>query len=128
MHFTDKTATQNSLIPKTNYDVQGVQRITRHPLFFGLSLLGYGNFLARGTLLDACYWLPYSILGLVGAAHLDYRKRLEMLNDPELKQHYDSTSMVPFWAIFNGQQNPPSLEEISPKSLFYTAASAIWWL
>lgn len=81
-------------------EVKGIERITRHPAFTSLALLGIGNMLTRGHAGDVIYWSGFPLFLYVGCLHQDGR-----LKEKLPAQYYDETSVVPFMAIIEGRNS-----------------------
>jgi len=97
--FTDKKS--NSL--EGGVQLNGLDRITRHPGLWSFGLIGLGS-----SFLTPCVatriWLSMPLMmALIGGGHTDSRHRRGMggvLN----KELDEQTSNVPFWAIVSGKQ------------------------
>ncbi|RUS33269.1 hypothetical protein BC938DRAFT_472292 [Jimgerdemannia flammicorona] len=79
---------------------KGIQRVTRHGLFFGVALLGIGQLMTRGRLGDILYWGGYPVFWFIGSAHQDYRQRKTLP-----ASFYEKTSLIPFQAIVQGRNS-----------------------
>jgi uncharacterized membrane protein len=81
---------------------RGLERVTRHPFFFGLALLGGAHALLATRLVGAVAMGSLGLFALVGA-WLQDRKLLALRGEPYA--HYRAvTSTVPFAAIAAGRQ------------------------
>ena len=75
--------------------LRGVLRITRHPLFMGVGLLGLLHLLVvRVHVSDLVFFAGLPIVGVLGCWHQDLRKRAA--GDPELTAFIDGTAFLPF--------------------------------
>jgi uncharacterized membrane protein len=79
----------------------GVTRITRHPTFAAIFLFGVAHCLVNGSLCDLIFFGGFAAFAWIGAAHQDSRKVVDIPGYAEFK---DSTSFLPFGAMFNGRQ------------------------
>ena len=52
----------------------GILKITRHPVMWGTALWGISHGLANGHLEGIVFFGSLSVLALVGASHIDFRK------------------------------------------------------
>ena len=81
--------------------VQGVLRITRHPVMWGLGLWGIAHVISNGDLASIIFFGALILLAFGGAASQQSRKR------QQLGRSWDSfeqaTSYVPFVAIMSGR-------------------------
>jgi len=81
---------------------RGIERITRHPFFAGLTLFAVGHVLIVPTLAAAVFFAGLALQAVVGAAHQD-RKLARRLGRP-YRDYLARTSAVPFAAILSGRQ------------------------
>ena len=81
--------------------VQGVLRITRHPVMWGLGLWGVAHMIANGDLASLIFFGSLTLLAFAGAASQQGRKRL--LLDASWDKFAATTSYVPFAAILSGR-------------------------
>lgn len=79
--------------------VRGLHRVTRHPLFVGLALVGAGHLLVNGFATDVAFFGGLFAYSLLGGLHQDARKR----DQPELASFFGSTSFVPGLALVSGR-------------------------
>jgi uncharacterized membrane protein len=79
---------------------RGIQRITRHPVNSAFALFGIAHALVNTTTGDWIFWLGWPVFTLVAALHQDARRR----DEPELREFFESTSVLPFAAILSGRQ------------------------
>ncbi len=79
----------------------GIQKVTRHPVMWGIALWGIAHLLANG---DAAGWIVFSgmtTLALAGARHIDLKKRALLAHG--WQRYAAATSFVPFAAIVAGR-------------------------
>jgi len=88
---------------------RGVERITRHPFFAGLTLFAVGHVLIVPTLATAVFFAGLAFQAVVGAAHQD-RKLAARLGQP-YRDYLARTSAVPFAAILFGRQRLSTFEQ-----------------
>lgn len=79
---------------------QGILRITRHPLMWGIALWAASHVTARGDVAAAVFFGSFLALALTGTILIDRRKR-RMLG-AEWQRFAAVTSNVPFAAIITG--------------------------
>ena len=80
---------------------RGLTRITRHPLFMGISLWALSHLLLNGFLTDVLFFGGLLAFSLAGAAHQDARKRT--IEGERLGQFYAESSFWPFGAVIAGR-------------------------
>lgn len=88
---------------------QGIFRITRHPILWGIGLWAITHFLASGAAAEMVLFGAMAVLALGGAAHIDYRKTVEF--GEGWITYRNATSSIPFLAIIQKRQRL-SLSEI----------------
>ncbi|KAI9141660.1 hypothetical protein BKA69DRAFT_387045 [Paraphysoderma sedebokerense] len=111
---------------KKHIEPVGIQRISRHPLFLGFALLGVGNILTRGALVDIAYWTGFPALWYVGSIHQDMRYKEEGLIPSE---YFNKTSVLPFEAVVEGKQDlNTAWKEMRKDNIAVALWSAVWWL
>lgn len=80
---------------------QGITKITRHPVMWGLSFWALAHIFANGDVASIIFFGLFLLVALGGAAHLDMRTR------KRLGEKYDilckESSFVPFAAIIAGR-------------------------
>lgn len=81
---------------------RGIERVTRHPFFFGVALLGAAHALLATRLVGVLLMAGVVLLAVAGAWHQD-RKLLRLRGEP-YAAYLNATSMVPFAAIVAGRQ------------------------
>jgi uncharacterized membrane protein len=90
-----------SLDPRTPTP-RGLERVTRHPLFVGVALLGVSHALLAAHLVGTVAFGGLALLGIAGAMHQD-RKLSGRFGDAYTR-YVDETSIVPFAAVARGRQ------------------------
>lgn len=88
--------------------VRGVHRLTRHPVFMGLGILGLLHLIPNGAASDVAFFAGFPIFAIVGAHHQD--RRALRSGDPSLQAFLASTPFLPFC----GRGSLRGLREISP--------------
>jgi len=81
---------------------RGIERITRHPFFMGLTLVALAHVLLSTRLVGSVFTMGFVILATVGAWHQD--RKLLALRGRAYADYVASTSAVPFGAIVAGRQ------------------------
>ncbi len=81
---------------------RGILKLTRHPLFVGISLFAIAHMLMNGTLGDLVFFGALLVTCVVGIRHQDSRK-LEQLGEP-YRKFYAATSAFPGLALLDGRQ------------------------
>jgi uncharacterized membrane protein len=106
---------------------RGIERVTRHPFFVGLSLVALAHCLLATRLIGTVFAAGLVAVSLVGAWHQD-RKHLARRGQP-FADYLSATSMLPFGAIVSGRQRLES-GEIPWNALLAGAALAagLRWL
>jgi len=80
----------------------GIERVTRHPFFSGVTLLGFAHALLATRLVGTVTFFALAFLATAGSYHQD-RKLLARAGEPYAR-YLAQTSAVPFVAIINGTQ------------------------
>jgi uncharacterized membrane protein len=80
----------------------GIERITRHPFFAGVAMLGVAHVLLAPRLAGAVLMGSMALLAIAGARHQD-AKHLRRRGQP-YADYLAVTSMLPFAAILAGRQ------------------------
>ena len=81
---------------------QGVLRITRHPMMWGVGLWAAVHILANGDRASLLFFGGLLLTALGGAAHLD--RRLAAIEGERWRRFAEVTSFVPFAALLAGRQ------------------------
>ena len=79
----------------------GLLRITRHPLFLPVGLLGLSHALLNGYATDLLFFGGLFVFGIVGCMHQDVRKRTT--EGAAFEKFLSETSLLPFAAIATGR-------------------------
>lgn len=74
--------------------VEGIYRITRHPLVLGLAIVFAAHLVPNGSAADVAFFGGFVVFALLGAWHQDVRKRAAA--DPAMQHFLDETSFLPF--------------------------------
>ena len=96
---------------RNGHSAQGALRITRHPLFMGLGLMGLAHLLVNPLPVDRAFFGGLFLYSVLGCLHQDWRKR--KIADEHLQKFFAETSLWPFVAIAQGR-NRLVLSEIRP--------------
>lgn len=79
-----------------------IERVTRHPFFVGVALLGLAHALLATRLAGTVFFGGLALFALAGAVHQD--RKLLARRGEEYAQYLAATSIVPFAAILSGRQ------------------------
>ncbi len=104
--------------------VEGVYRLTRHPLFMALAIFGALHMLPNGSAADVAFFGGLAAFALVGAWHQDRRKLA--LDVPGFRRFHAGTPFLPF----TGREALRGLGELSPAVVaagILTAALVRWF-
>jgi len=96
----------------------GVHRITRHPTFAGLGLLGLGQAMLATTSTGLVFWGGFPVFYIIGCVHQDYRKKMDLEN----RKFMEQSSLLPFKAIIDGR-NTLKTEELNSTSFLVSTAA-----
>ena len=88
---------------------RGVERITRHPFFAGLTLFAIGHVLIVPTLAAAVFFGGIAFQSTVGALHQD--RKLAARRGQPYRAYLARTSVIPFVAILFGRQRLSAFEQ-----------------
>jgi uncharacterized membrane protein len=91
----------SSLTARPGSSAIGVLRITRHPAFMGVAILGLSHLLVNYSAIDRVFFGGTFLYALLGSAHQDWRRHLSA--DAELRRFFAETSFLPFVAIATGR-------------------------
>lgn len=80
---------------------QGVVKITRHPVQWGILLFAVGHIIANGDIASLMFFGTFAVVSFFGMFSMDARRRKD--EDPRWQAFMDNTSMVPFAAIAQGK-------------------------
>ncbi len=81
---------------------RGIERITRHPFFAGVTMLGLGHALLATRLVGAVFALGLALVAIVGARHQD--AKFLARRGPAYEEYVRATSAIPFAALLAGRQ------------------------
>lgn len=82
-------------------DIPGAVKITRHPLQWGILLFAVGHLIANGDQASIVFFGTLVLVSALGMVAMDKRKKA---NESEKWQaFYETTSLIPFAAIFSGK-------------------------
>lgn len=82
-------------------DVAGAKRVTRHPVLWGMALVGLGSALASPLAAEVAFGVMPLAMAVMGGLHQDLRGRRNGTLPPPLDAQ---TSHLPFAALLTGQQ------------------------
>ncbi len=80
----------------------GMERITRHTFFVGMTLFGTGHALVSTHLIGTVVFGGLALLALAGSWLLD--RKLLARRGAEYATYLDQTSTMPMWAVLTGRQ------------------------
>ena len=104
---------------------QGVLRITRHPMLWGIGLWSLSHILANGDVASVFFFLGFAMLSFLGIWVLDQKKAQQLGDD---WSHYTSqTSLLPFAAILSGRTAFVFAELVVPLAVGSAVYVAIFW-
>ena len=72
----------------------GVYRITRHPVFMGVTVMALAHTIANGYATDVVFFGGLAVFSLAGCRHQDARKLAE--GDPTYRRFHAATAYLPF--------------------------------
>jgi uncharacterized membrane protein len=93
------TAVGAEKLLKSDDPAQGMIRITRHPVMWGIMLWAGAHVIARGDLKSLIFFGAFLLLAAVGTLSMDARKK----SNPDWPRFAAVTSHVPFVAIVQGR-------------------------
>ena len=99
--------------------VRGIHRITRHPLFMGLGLMGLLHLPWNGHASDVAFFAGLPVVAILGCAHQDRRKLASAGAD--YRAWHAETPFLPF----TGGATLRGLAELRPLSLVIGVAVCI---
>jgi len=109
--------------------VNGLERITRHPGLWSFGLVGLGCALLTPSVPQRIWLAMPAMVALVGGAHTDSRFRRGI--GGELPEEYDNaTSNIPFMAMLAGEQKAKDIcNEMKPlNAVIAVGVSGLWVL
>ena len=83
-----------SFMGKPREEPTGLYRITRHPVFMGVTLMAIAHVIANGHATDIAFFGGIGVFALVGCWHQDRRKLAA--DDPAFGRFHAATSFLPF--------------------------------
>jgi len=114
-----------TIAPETQRDQQrkwqpfGLQRVSRHSLFFGYCLYALGMCMtARRTGCDLALWGLVPLFSIIGARHQEARIKKQK---PWTATYFKETSMIPFGAYVRGEQSGSRITTEIPPSAYAAA-------
>jgi uncharacterized membrane protein len=100
--LTAKNPTSVKMESAVDLEPQGILRITRHPLQWGIMLWAVSHLIANGDIASIIFFLTFMIVSGYGTTSIDRKRRLTL--DEEKWSHFTSlTSNVPLAAIVSGR-------------------------
>lgn len=124
--FSDKKHTADSS------NVQGLERITRHPGLWSLGFWGLGQACLAASWPQRIWWCGPATVAWLGGWHTDSRFRRGM--GGSLSPHYEcQTSNIPFMALASGKQGSGSWRELAQdikplNAMVAVTGSSLWVL
>ena len=103
--------------------VAGIERITRHAFFAGLSMFALAHALLASTLALAIYFAGFALLSLGGAVLQD--RKLSRRYGEAYGGYLAATSLLPFVAILRGRQRLPRGEGLARRLLIAAAVAGL---
>lgn len=101
-------------------EVRGINTVTRHPLFVGVSLWAIAHLAMNGWATDVAFFAGFPVMTALGCIHQDWRKVQE---DGAFRKIIEQTSIIPFAAALRG--HPVRLDRMSWIGLGAGAAMAV---
>ena len=83
-----------SVVGKPREAPIGVYRITRHPVFMGVSVMALAHTIANGYATDVVFFVGLAVFALAGCRHQDLRKLAA--GDRTFERLHAATAFVPF--------------------------------
>jgi uncharacterized membrane protein len=83
--------------------VNGVLRITRHPVMWGMTLWATIHIIANGDIATLLFFGGFLLTALLGSLHLD--RRMAATQGERWQRFVAVTSYIPFVAIISGRQS-----------------------
>lgn len=104
-------------------EARGVLRLTRHPLFMGLGVVGLAHLLVNTSATDVAFFAGLPLFAIVGCAHQDARKRVH--GPPGYAAFLSETPFLPF----TGRETLRGLREMGavPIGLGVALALGVRW-
>jgi uncharacterized membrane protein len=83
-----------SMVGSGSMELRGVHRLTRHPVFMGLGLVGLLHLIPQGYASDVAFFGGFAVFAIIGCLHQDQRK-LESEGE-EFRRWHEQTPFLPF--------------------------------
>ena len=83
--------------------VQGILRITRHPVLWGVAIWALGHLMVDGDVASIIFFGAFLVLALSGTVSIDAKR--QRVFGPTWQEFARKTSNVPFGAIAGGRQS-----------------------
>jgi uncharacterized membrane protein len=83
-----------SMAGSGSMELRGIHRLTRHPVFMGLGLIGLLHLIPQGYASDVAFFGGLPVFAIIGCLHQDQRK-LETEGE-EFRLWYEQTPFLPF--------------------------------
>lgn len=83
-----------SFMGKPHVAPSGVYRITRHPVFMGVTVMALAHTIANGHATDVAFFGGLAVFSIVGCRHQELRKLTA--GDSTYRRFYAATSFLPF--------------------------------
>jgi uncharacterized membrane protein len=83
--------------------IQGMLRITRHPVLWGVAIWAGGHLMVDGDVASLIFFGAFLVLALLGTVSIDAKRR--RVFGPTWQEFAQKTSNVPFGAIVSGRQS-----------------------
>jgi len=101
---------------KTEGELWGVERVTRHAGLWSMALTGLGQACLATSLPQRVWWSMPTVMALIGGWHTD--SRFERGMGGTLSEEYKAkTSNIPFAALIAGKQESGALESLMVKEI-----------
>lgn len=123
-YFRNPTMVGADKLLKSEEPAQGIIRITRHPIMWGIMLWAAAHVLARGDAKSLVFFGGLFLVALLGTLSMDRRKRA----NADFVRFASVTSHVPFVAIAQGRNRLAWREIGWTRPLIGLAAFAIFFL
>lgn len=92
----------------------GIERITRHSFFAGMTMIGAAHALLATRLVGTVFFAALAVFAAAGAWHQD--RKLKALRGASYREYLAATSAIPFAAVAAGRQRIV-WREIPPRAL-----------
>ena len=108
-----------SFLGKPREGPTGVYRITRHPVFVGVTLMALAHAVPNGYATDLAFFGGIAVFSLASCWHQDLRKLAD--DDPRFERFHAATNFLPF----TGRGALRGLRELSPLAVVIGIAVAV---